>query len=95
MVKRLLTLIITISLLVGTLGIAAAAEHDFEKRGFYDYPPRWVAYAVFPVGWVLDNFVAKPLTFFACIAPNVTGCTSHERQSLGLDDVDLELPSEE
>ena len=95
MVKRLLTLIITISLLVGTSAMAAAAEHDFEKRGFYDYAPRWVVYAIHPVGWVLDNFVAKPLTFFACIVPNVTGCTSHERRSLGLDDVGLELPSEE
>ncbi|MEE9181870.1 MAG: hypothetical protein V3U33_04815 [candidate division NC10 bacterium] len=95
MVKRLLTLIITISLLVGTSAMAAAAEHDFETKGFYDYPLRWAVYAIHPVGWVLDNFVAKPLTFFACIAPNVTGCTSHERRSLGLDDVDLEVSSEE
>ncbi len=94
MAKRLLTLIIAVSLLVGSAGVVAAVEHDFETRGFYDYPPRWVIYPIHAVGWVLDIFIAKPVTYAACVAPNVTGCTSHERRALGMDEVDVDLPSE-
>ena len=91
MVKRLVTLLIAASLIAGTAGLAAAAEHDFATRGFRDYPGRWVGYLLFPVGWLLDTVIAKPAGFVACTAPNLTGCTSHDRRSLGLDSVDIEV----
>jgi hypothetical protein len=96
MAKRLMTLIIMASLLVGTSTLAAAAEHNFEKKGSLDYPARWGAFFVYPVGWILETFIAKPLTYVACVAPNVTGCISYDRRSLGLDEVSVsrEVPDE-
>lgn len=95
MAKRLLTLIIAVSLLVGSSGVVAAVEHDFETRGFYDYPPRLLIYPLYAVGWVLDIFIAKPATYAACVPASITGCTSSERRSLGMDEVDVELPTGE
>lgn len=94
MAKRLVTLIIAVSLLVGSAGAAAAVEHDFETRGFYDYPPRWVIYPIHALGWVLGTFIAKPLTYAACGPATITGCTTHERRSLGMDKVDIDLTTE-
>lgn len=89
MPKRLLTLIIAVSLIVGPLGIAVASEHDFETKGYYDYPGRVLGYIAYPFGWAADVLIAKPLTYLVCLSPNITGCTSHERRSIGMDDVDV------
>ncbi|MEE8151477.1 MAG: hypothetical protein V3T76_00380 [candidate division NC10 bacterium] len=89
MVKRLVTLIIMGSLVVGPVGIAVASEHDFENKGYYDHPVRVLGYIFHPLGWAADTFIAKPLTTLLCVSPNITGCTSHERSSLGLDAVDV------
>jgi hypothetical protein len=89
--KRFVTLLIAASLLAGTAGITAASEHDFATKGFRDNPGRWVVYFVAPVGWVLDIFVARPIGLVACVAPNLTGCTAHDRQSLGMDSVGVEV----
>lgn len=96
MVKRLVTLIIMGSLVVGPVGIAVASEHDFETKGFYDTPSRVLGYIFYPLGWAADVLIAKPLTHLVCLSPNITGCTSHERRSLGMDDVDVipEVPDE-
>ncbi len=91
MAKRVVTLLIAASLIVGTAGLATAAEDDFARKGFHDYPGRWVGYLLFPVGWFLDTVIAKPVGFVACAAPNLTGCTAHDRHSLGLDSVDIEV----
>lgn len=92
MAKRLVILLVAVSLVVGTVGITAASEHDFETRGNHDYPGRGIGYLLYPVGWVLDTFIAKPVGFIACVAPNLTGCTSHDRRSLGMDKVDIDVP---
>lgn len=96
MVKRLVTLIIMGSLVVGPVGIAVASEHDFETKGFHDVPTRALGYIFYPFGWALDTFIAKPLTYLVCLSPDITGCTSHDRSSIGLDDVDVipEVPDE-
>lgn len=94
MAKRFVMLLIAVSLVVGTAGITAASEHDFETRGVHDYAGRGLGYLFYPVGWVLDTFIAKPVGFIACVAPNVTGCTSHDRRSLGMDRVDIDVPEE-
>ncbi|MFQ5962479.1 MAG: hypothetical protein ACE5MG_13900 [Candidatus Methylomirabilales bacterium] len=91
MAKRVVTLLIVASLIAGTAGLATASEHDFATRGFRDNPGRWVGYIIFPVGWLLDTVVARPIGLVACLAPNLTGCTSHDRRSLGLDSVDIEV----
>jgi len=93
MAKRFVTLVITVSLLAGTVGIAAAAEDEFTTRGTRDNPGRWVAYFVAPVGWILDTFIAKPIGFVACVAPDLTGCTANDRRSLGMGSVGVEAPT--
>lgn len=92
MAKRLVTLVITVILIAGSLSIAAASEHDFVQKGDHDYLPRWVVYPIYPLGWLLDTFIATPITYIACVAPNMTGCTSHDRRSVGMDQVDVEVP---
>jgi ABC-type enterobactin transport system permease subunit len=89
--KRLVTLLIAASLVAGTAGITAAADDEFTTRGTRDNPGRWVAYFVAPVGWILDTFIAKPIGFVACAAPDLTGCTDHDRRSLGMDSVDVDV----
>jgi hypothetical protein len=91
MAKRLVTLIITVILLVGTAGFTAAQDDEFAKRGFRDNPARWGGYFLYPVGWLLDTIIAKPIGYVFCTAPSLTGCTSHDRRSLGLDSVDIEV----
>ncbi len=95
MAKRLVTLLVAISLVVGTVGVTAASEHDFATKGYHDYPGRWIGYLIFPVGWFLDTIIAKPAGYVACVAPNMTGCTSHDRRSLGMDKVHIEVPEAE
>lgn len=90
MAKRFVIVLITVGLLAGTVGITAA-EDEFATRGFRDYPGRWPAYFIAPVGWILDTFIAKPIGLIACTAPDLTGCTAHDRQSLGMDSVDVEV----
>lgn len=90
MAKRFVILLIAASLLAGTVGITAA-EDEFATRGFRDYPGRWPVYFIYPVGWILDTFIAKPIGFIACTAPDVTGCTDNDRQSLGMDSVDVDV----
>jgi ABC-type enterobactin transport system permease subunit len=91
MAKRFVTLLIAVSLLAGTAGITAAAEDEFTTRGTRDNPGRWVAYFIAPVGWILDTFIAKPIGFVACVAPDLTGCTAHDRHSLGMDSVGVDV----
>lgn len=94
MVKRLVTLLIAASLIAGTAGLVTAAEDDFARKGFHDNPGRWVGYLLFPVGWFLDTVIAKPAGYVACAVPNLSGCTPHDRHSLGLDSVDIEVATE-
>ena len=94
MVKRVVSLLIAASLIAGTAGLTAAAEDEFTTRGFRDNPGRWVGYLLYPVGWFLDTVIAKPAGFVACAVPDLSGCTPHDRHSLGLDSVDIEVADE-
>ncbi|MFQ5883290.1 MAG: hypothetical protein ACE5I9_12635 [Candidatus Methylomirabilales bacterium] len=90
--KRLLTLFITVSLLLGVSGMAAAFQHDIEKRSSYGHPLRIVGFILFPVGLLLDTVFFRPLTHVACSAPDLTGCTPEEQRAVGIvEEVDQEL----
>ena len=85
MVKRLLILLITGSLVLGSIGMTGAAEHDFETRTTEtNIIWRWPGYFVYPVGALLDLVVATPIGFVACFAPGVTGCTAKEQRYFGM-----------
>jgi hypothetical protein len=75
--------VLLLLLAMGLVLMGCAATHrDIERRTAYDYPPRWVVYAVHPVGWFLDVLVAGPLTGIACTAPDLTGCTPNDEIAL-------------
>ena len=79
--KRQLVLLF---LAMGLLLVGCATNRqNIESRTAYDYPPRWVVYAIHPVGWFLDATVAGPLTGIACTASTITGCT--ENDDLGVE----------
>jgi hypothetical protein len=94
MTKRLVVLLTTVTLLLGTSGIAAAYEYEFETRGTRDYPPRIAGFVLFPVGLVLDWVFFRPVSYLACSVPDFTGCEPEEQRSLGMEKLDRELPSE-
>ena len=96
MVKRLLVLLITVGVLVGTAGVAAAWRHDFESRGSRDYPPRVAVFPLFAVGVLIDTLVFKPISYMACAVPDFTGCSPEERRALGMEEMreTQELPGE-
>lgn len=73
--KRQLVLLL---LTLGLLSVGCASRRSIETSTAYDYPPRWIVYAIHPVGTVLDYAVARPITFIACTAPDVTGCTRND-----------------
>lgn len=75
MKKPLVLLFLAIGLLL--VG-CATSRRDIENRGAYDYPPRWVVYAIHPVGAFLDATIAGPLTGIACTVPDITGCTPND-----------------
>ncbi len=77
--KRQLVLLL---LTLGLLSVGCASKRSIETSTSYDYPPRWIVYAIHPVGTVLDYVVAKPITFIACTAPDVTGCTRSDELGL-------------
>ena len=87
MAKRFLTLFITVSLLVGTLGLAQAGwRQDFERRGSSDYPGRGLVYPIYAVGKALYVFVFWPINLLACSAPEWTGCMPEDQRALGLEE---------
>ncbi len=68
---------------MGLLLVGCATNRDnIERRTGYDYVPRWIVYAVHPVGWFLDVTVARPLTGIACTMPEVTGCLPNDELAL-------------
>jgi hypothetical protein len=84
---KLLTLFITASLLLGTLGLAQAGwRQDFERRGTGDYPGRGLVYPIYAVGALLYNFVVRPINYVACAAPEWTGCMPEDLRALGLEE---------
>jgi hypothetical protein len=87
MAKRFLTVFITASVLLGTLGLAQAGwRQDFEKRGTSDYPLRPIVYPIYAVGKALNTFVYWPINFLACVAPEWTGCGPEDQRALGLEE---------
>jgi hypothetical protein len=78
MKKQLLLLFLAMGLLL----VGCATNRDIEHRTSYDYAPRWVVYAIHPVGWFLDYAIARPLTGIACTMPDVTGCTPNDELAL-------------
>ncbi|MFQ5802148.1 MAG: hypothetical protein ACE5JQ_04535 [Candidatus Methylomirabilales bacterium] len=76
MKRQLLLLFLAMGLLL--VGCAT----NFERRGTSDYAPRWVVYAIYPVGWFLDTALAGPINGIACSVPDVTGCTPHDELAL-------------
>ncbi len=79
MKRQLLLLFLAMGLLL--VG-CAATNRGIEHRTSYDYAPRWVVYAIHPVGWFLDYAIARPLTGIACTMPDVTGCTPNDELAL-------------
>ncbi|MFQ5655936.1 MAG: hypothetical protein ACE5G5_00160 [Candidatus Methylomirabilales bacterium] len=85
MVKRLLILLVTVGLVAGSFGLTGAAEHDFWERGTEkNIIWRWPAFVLYPAGALTDFIVAKPVTYFFCLAPGLTGCTPKEQRYLGM-----------
>ncbi len=84
MKKWLLILFIAVGLVIGSIGVPGAAEHDFETGGSYANPWRIVGFVVFPVGLLLDYALFRPVTYVACSASKVTGCTAEEQRALGI-----------
>ncbi len=72
MKRQLLLLFLAMGLLL--VGCATKMEY----RTSYDYAPRWVVYAIHPVGVFLDYVIARPITGVACSIPDVTGCTPND-----------------
>ena len=95
MAKRLLVLCITVGVLVGTSGVAAAWRHDFEGRGARDNPLRILVFPIFMAGVLVDSFVIRPISVLACTLPDLTGCSPDERRALGMEEERApELPRE-
>ena len=69
-------------LAMGLLLVGCATNRDIGHRTSYDYAPRWVVYAIHPVGWFLDHAIARPLTGVACSMPDVTGCIPNDELAL-------------
>lgn len=66
------------ALLAGVLLAGPAVAEQVDETVYNDYPPRWVAYAVHPVGVALDLFIVKPGTFFVCTMPWLFGVSPGE-----------------
>jgi len=87
MAKRFMTLFITASLLVGMSGLAQAGwRQDFERRGTIDYPLRPVVYPIYAIGWGLNTVIWRPITYVACMIPDISGCMPEDMRALGLDE---------
>ncbi|MFQ5847371.1 MAG: hypothetical protein ACE5IQ_06795 [Candidatus Methylomirabilales bacterium] len=96
MVKRLFMVIIAVSLLVGSATVATATQHDFATRGSHGHPFRIIGFVLFPVGLIMDYAFFRPVSYLACKAPDLTGCTPHDQRALGMGGgLDEEFPSEE
>ena len=89
MVRGLVTILMTVSLLLGASGMAVAeSRDDFMRRGAYGHPLRIFAFFIYPAGVIVDTFAVRPLTYMACVAPGLTGCTPEEQRAWGIDPVD-------
>lgn len=88
MAKRFMTLFIIASVLVGISGLAQAGtwRQDFERRGTIDYPLRPFVFPVYAVGWGLNTLIYRPITYVACIIPEISGCMPEDQRALGLDE---------
>lgn len=88
MAKRFVTLFIIASVLVGTSGLAQANRwrQDFERRGTIDYPLRPVVYPIYAIGWGLNTVIWRPITYVACMIPDISGCMPEDVRALGLDE---------
>ena len=88
MAKRFMTLFIIASVLVGISGLAQAAtwRQDFERRGTIDYPLRPIVFPIYAVGWGLNTLIYRPITYVACMIPEISGCMPEDQRALGLDE---------
>ncbi len=77
--KRQLVLLV---LAMGVLVMGCATNRDMARSGTYDYAPRWIVYAIHPVGWFLDVTVVGPVTGIVCTMPKVTGCTPNDEMGI-------------
>jgi len=87
MVRRLVAILMTMSFLLTASGmVAAESRQDFMRRGAYGHPLRIVSFFAHAPMVILDTFVFYPVTYLACQAPGLTGCTPEEQRALGLMD---------
>jgi hypothetical protein len=84
--RRLVAILITVGLLLGASGMAVAeSQDDVLRRGAYGNPLRIFAFFIYPAGVIVDTFAVRPLTFMACFASGLTGCTPEEQRALGIE----------
>lgn len=87
MVRRLVAVLMTVSLLLMASGMAVAdSRDDFMRRGAYGHPLRIVSFFAHAAGVIADTFIVLPVTVLACVASGLTGCTPEEQRVLGLMD---------
>lgn len=87
MVRWIVAILMVVSLLLAVSRVAVAeGRQDFMTRGAYGHPLRIVSFFASPPMVILDNLVVYPVTYLACHAPALTGCTPEERRFLGIID---------
>ncbi len=76
------TQLLLLFLAMGLLLVGCATNRDIGHRTSYDYAPRWVVYAIHPVGLFLNLTLAEPITAIACSVPDATGCTPNDAEGI-------------